>query len=62
VSASARKPVRMCVRCDRITEEPVVVCEVHSASGPGFTVYACTACAPLFPPLPDLLDLGDGGR
>lgn len=52
----------MCVRCGRITDEPVVVCEVHSASGPGYTVYACAACAPLFPPVPDVLDLLDGGR
>ncbi len=61
MSTPARKPVRMCVRCDRITKEPVV-CEVHSASGPGFTVYACTACARLFPPLPGALDLRDGER
>ncbi|MEU2181645.1 hypothetical protein [Streptomyces thermolilacinus] len=53
----ARKPVRLCVRCDRITDEPVVVSEVHSGSGPGFNVYACPACAPCFPPLPDVLEL-----
>jgi hypothetical protein len=52
----------MCVRCDRITDEPVVVSEVHSASGPGFNVYACPTCAPLFPPVPDVLDLLDGER
>ncbi|MFJ8073705.1 hypothetical protein ACIQ7Q_07125 [Streptomyces sp. NPDC096176] len=52
-----RGPVRMCVRCDRITTEPVLVSEVHSASGPGFNVYACIGCAPLFPRPPDALDL-----
>lgn len=52
-----REPVRMCVRCDRITTEPVLVSEVHSASGPGFNVYACAACAPLFPRPPEALDL-----
>ncbi|MFJ6992635.1 hypothetical protein [Streptomyces sp. NPDC003090] len=48
-----RRPVRMCVRCDRITESPVVVSEVHQDSGPGWSVYACPGCAPHFPPLPD---------
>ncbi|MCQ0022913.1 hypothetical protein M4914_08070 [Streptomyces somaliensis DSM 40738] len=62
MSPSTRKPVRMWARCDRITDEPVVVSEVHSASGPGFNVYACPACAPLFPPVPDVLDLLDGER
>ncbi|MFV2118787.1 hypothetical protein ACE14D_10190 [Streptomyces sp. Act-28] len=61
MSASERKPVRMCVRCDRITDEPVVVSEVHSASGPGFNVYACAECAPLYPPVPDVFDLLEGG-
>lgn len=54
---SARKPIRMCVRCDRITDAPVVVSEVHQASGPGFNVYACPGCAPHFPPVPEVLDL-----
>ena len=45
-----RPPVRMCVRCQLTTETPVVVCVVHQNSGPGFTVYACQACAPHFPP------------
>ena len=44
-----RLPVRMCVRCQVTTETPVVVCVVHQNSGPGFTVYACRACAPHFP-------------
>ena len=52
-----RQPVRMCVRCDRITSTPVLVSEVHSASGPGFNVYACAECAPSFPRPPDALDL-----
>ncbi|WP_241838036.1 hypothetical protein [Streptomyces sp. CB03234] len=58
----ARKPVRMCVRCDRFTTAPVLVSEVHSGSGPGFNVYACCDCAPLFPKLPDALDLLASGR
>ncbi|WP_234391643.1 hypothetical protein [Streptomyces sp. CB02613] len=65
----ARKPVRMCVRCDHITDAPVVVAEVHQDSGPGWNVYACPECAPHFPPLPDVLDLlrrghrcGDGAE
>lgn len=54
---AARPPVRMCVRCCVITDAPVVVSEVHAASGPGFNVYACPPCAPHFPRLPDALDL-----
>ncbi|MER7918129.1 MULTISPECIES: hypothetical protein [unclassified Streptomyces] len=52
-----RKPVRMCVRCHRVTDEPAVVAEVHQNSGPGWNVYACPQCAPHFPPVPDVLDL-----
>ncbi|WP_230396536.1 hypothetical protein [Streptomyces blattellae] len=57
-----RRPVRMCVRCDRITDTPVLVSEVHQNSGPGFSVYACGDCAPHFPPLPDVFDLLQAGR
>ncbi len=56
-SAGVRRAVRRCVRCDRITDTPVLVSEVHQNSGPGFNVYACCDCAPRFPPLPDALDL-----
>ncbi|GAA2488105.1 immunity 49 family protein [Streptomyces gobitricini] len=35
---------------------------VHSGSGPGFNVYACTDCAPQLPDLPDALDLLRTGR
>ncbi len=59
---AARKPVRMCVRCDRITEAPVLVSEVHAGSGPGFNVYACHDCAPRIPRPPDALDLLRGVR
>ncbi|WP_158983486.1 hypothetical protein [Streptomyces sp. NRRL F-5193] len=55
--SAPRRPVRMCVRCQAVTDSPAVVCEVHQSSGPGFNVYACEACAPHFPPLPDVLDL-----
>jgi hypothetical protein len=47
----------MCVRCERVTDEPVLVHEVHSASGPGWNVYACRSCAPRFPPPVDVFDL-----
>lgn len=53
----SRKPIRMCVRCDRITDKPVVISEIHAATGPGFNVYSCPTCAPHFPPVPDALDL-----
>ncbi|WP_033203637.1 MULTISPECIES: hypothetical protein [Streptomyces] len=56
-----RKPVRMCVRCAVVTDAPVLVSEVHQNSGPGFNVYACPECAPHFPPMPDVLDLLQGG-
>ncbi|MFH9554360.1 hypothetical protein [Streptomyces sp. NPDC017435] len=50
-----RPPVRMCVRCQVTTEAPVAVGAVHQNSGPGFTVYACQACAAHYPPQPDVL-------
>ncbi|MET7653477.1 MULTISPECIES: hypothetical protein [unclassified Streptomyces] len=50
-----RPPVRMCVRCQLTTEAPVVVGVVHQNSGPGFTVYACQACAAHCAPQPDVL-------
>ncbi|MFV2119052.1 hypothetical protein ACE14D_11640 [Streptomyces sp. Act-28] len=56
-----RRPVRMCVRCDRITDSPVVVSEVHQNSGPGWSVYACPECAPRLPPVPDAFDLLERG-
>jgi hypothetical protein len=54
-----RLPVRMCVRCHVTTETPVVVCVVHQNSGPGFTVYACRACASHYPS-PDAQDAAPG--
>ena len=57
-----RAPVRMCVRCCAITDAPVVVSEVHQGTGPGFTVYACRACAPHFPCVPDMLSLPSAAR
>ncbi|MFI6107335.1 hypothetical protein [Streptomyces sp. NPDC051310] len=56
-AARPRQPVRMCVRCERITSAPVLVAEVHQGTGPGFNVYACPDCAPRLPELPDALDL-----
>ncbi|MCP9962735.1 hypothetical protein LUX05_17640 [Streptomyces somaliensis] len=46
----------------RLSDSPVVVSEVHQNSGPGWSVYACPACAPRFPPVPDVLDLLGGAR
>lgn len=58
-SAAPRRPVRMCARCERVTEDPVLVHQVHAATGPGFNVYACRACAAHYPPQPDPLELID---
>lgn len=58
----ARRPVRMCVRCHRVTDAPVTVAEVHRSSGPGWNVYACPECAPHFPPVPDVADLFPHGK
>lgn len=43
------RPVRMCVRCQLVTETPVTVAEVHQNTGPGFNVYACPECAEHYP-------------
>ncbi|MGP3999122.1 hypothetical protein [Streptomyces sp. 8N706] len=61
-AAGRPAPVRMCVRCQRVTETPVLVQEVHSNSGPGWNVYACPGCAPHIPPSSDVLDLLDAAR
>ncbi|OIK05418.1 hypothetical protein [Streptomyces monashensis] len=58
----APRPVRMCVRCNALTDAPVVVSEVHSSTGPGFNVYACPTCSAHFPPLPDVLVLLPAAR
>lgn len=50
-----RRPIRMCARCGRTTDRPVLVHEVHAATGPGFNVYACPECAPHYPPRQDPL-------
>jgi hypothetical protein len=51
------KPLRMCVRCERITDAPVLVREVHGNSGPGWNVYACPDCAPYVPSGPSALEV-----
>ncbi|WP_320776680.1 hypothetical protein [Streptomyces sp. CRN 30] len=48
-----RRPIRMCARCGCTTDRPVLVHEVHAATGPGFNVYACPDCAPGYPPRRD---------
>ncbi|MFJ5551753.1 hypothetical protein [Streptomyces sp. NPDC093225] len=53
----ARRPTRMCVECEELTTDFVVVSEVHAGSGPGFNVYACRDCAPDVPRPPDVLEL-----
>lgn len=35
----------VCCRCGRPTEAPVTVGYIPSASGPGFSLYACPDCA-----------------
>ena len=57
--AGGRPPVRMCARCNKITTEPVLVAEVYGDSGPGWSVYACSECAALYPKQPDPFALGD---
>ena len=52
-----RPTVRMYARCQRTTDEPVLVHEVHAPSGPGFNVYACPECATHYPPLTNVLEL-----
>lgn len=54
-----RPATRMCARCERTTEEPVLVHEVHAPTGPGFNVYACPECATHYPPLTEALELLD---
>lgn len=51
-----RPPIRMCARCQRVTESPVLVHKHHGATGPGFNVYACQECARHYPPPTDELD------
>ncbi|MGW7363073.1 hypothetical protein ACWGI8_06475 [Streptomyces sp. NPDC054841] len=38
-----------CHKCGALTDAPVLVDEVHAASGPGHNVYACPAHAPRVP-------------
>lgn len=35
----------ICCHCGRSTEAPVTVRYIPSASGPGFSLYACPDCA-----------------
>ncbi|MQY16885.1 hypothetical protein SRB5_70880 [Streptomyces sp. RB5] len=56
-TAPRRTPVRMCVGCSIITDEPTLITTVHQSTGPGFGVYACPDCAPAFPPDPQVLTL-----
>ncbi|MGY0061600.1 hypothetical protein ACWY4P_34540 [Streptomyces sp. LZ34] len=40
---------QICARCDKPTTTPVIVGQVHSASGGGRTIYACPKHAARFP-------------
>ncbi|WP_307539507.1 hypothetical protein [Streptomyces sp. V3I8] len=40
-----------------MTNRPILVHEVHAATGPGFNVYACPECADQYPPMTDVLHL-----
>lgn len=51
--APARKPIRMCVRCNHLTDTPVIVAEIDQGTGPGFTVYACLGCATYYVARPE---------
>ncbi|MEV0218453.1 hypothetical protein [Streptomyces sp. NPDC050704] len=57
-----RPAVRMCARCHDTTSHPVLVHEVHAATGPGFNVYACPECADHYPPMTDVLEIPDTPR
>ncbi|UGY93141.1 hypothetical protein [Streptomyces gobiensis] len=46
---------RPCARCQQLTDRPVRVREIHSATGPGYNLWACPGCAPHYPPGPDAL-------
>ncbi|MBV1938370.1 hypothetical protein KUF83_17630 [Streptomyces sp. BV286] len=52
----------MCARCHRTTDRPVLVHEVHAATGPGFNVYACPDCADDYPPMTDVLEVTKPAR
>lgn len=54
-----RPALRMCARCQRNTDEPVLVHQVHAPTGPGFNVYACPDCATHYPPPTDPLEIPD---
>ncbi|MGP4044756.1 hypothetical protein [Streptomyces sp. 2A115] len=57
-----RPAVRMCARCHRTTDAPILVHEVYAATGPGFNVYACTECADHYPPMTDVLEIPETTR
>ncbi|WP_063734293.1 hypothetical protein [Streptomyces sp. RTd22] len=40
---------QVCTRCQRTTNQPVVVAIEYGASTGGGTVYACPDCAPTYP-------------
>jgi hypothetical protein len=47
--------IQFCHHCQRPTDEPVVVSQVHGAGVAGRTIYACPEHASRFPPQRDPL-------
>lgn len=45
-SGSTAAHVRMCVTCQTITEQPILIRSIEQNSGPGWSLYACPDCAP----------------
>lgn len=40
------QPTRMCLDCQVMTQTPIMLWSIERPSGPPFSVYACTDCAP----------------
>ncbi|MFH9478048.1 hypothetical protein ACH4L7_30040 [Streptomyces anulatus] len=38
----------MCVACEVITDQPVLIRSIEQGSGPGWSLYACADCAPTY--------------
>lgn len=44
--------IRFCTRCGRpCGPHPVKLADIHTATGPGRTAYACPTCASYYPQL-----------
>jgi hypothetical protein len=47
----------MCARCERTTNDPVLILEVHASTGASSNVYTCRECAIHYPSPTDALTL-----